>query len=106
MTQTNDNSLLKAVMITFDQAHYDNIVTILDRLNCRGFTAWPQVSGRGTANGEPHYGTHAWPSLASAIMTVIPATRVEPLLTALKKLDTDRPLLGLRAFVLPVEQSI
>ncbi|MDE5929772.1 MAG: hypothetical protein K2H03_04765 [Muribaculaceae bacterium] len=97
---------MKAVFISFDQAHYERIIDILDRLNCRGFTAWPQVTGRGSRDGEPHYGSHAWPSLAQAIMTMVDDSRVEALLARLRALDAERPRLGLRAFVLPVEQSI
>ena len=86
-------------MITFDQAHYERIVDTLDRLNCRGYTAWQQVSGRGSVSGEPHYGSHAWPSLASAILTMVPDERVEPLLERLREFDHESPRLGLRAFV-------
>jgi nitrogen regulatory protein PII len=97
---------MKAVFITFDQAHYERIIDILDRQSCRGFTAWPQVSGRGSRDGEPHYGSHAWPSLAQAIMTVVEDSRLQALLAQLKALDNERPKLGLRAFVLPVDQAI
>lgn len=90
---------MKAVFITFDQAHYERIVDILDRLNCRGFTSWSQISGRGSVDGEPHYGSHAWPSLASAIITMVPDDRVKPLIDRLKAVNDERPKLGLRAFV-------
>lgn len=90
---------MKAVFITFDQAHYERIIDTLDRLNCRGYTAWQQVSGRGSSTGEPHYGSHAWPSLASAILTMVPEDRVSPLLNQLRQFDEERPKLGLRAFV-------
>ena len=90
---------MKAIMITFDQAHYERIIDALDRLGCRGYTAWQQVTGRGSATGEPHYGTHAWPSMASAILTMVADDRVEPLLTRLREFDTESPKLGLRAFV-------
>lgn len=90
---------MKAVFITFDQAHYERIIETLDRLGCRGFTAWQQVTGRGSLTGEPHYGSHAWPSLASAILTMVPDERVASLLQRLKEFDDDRPKLGLRAFV-------
>ena len=52
---------MKAILVTFDQAHYERIIDILERNNCRGFTAWEQVQGRGSVSGEPHYGSHAWP---------------------------------------------
>lgn len=97
---------MKSILITFDQAHYANIVEMLERANCRGFTAWEQVQGRGSVKGEPHYGSHAWPSLASAIITIVEDHRVDEVLARLKAMDDDRPKLGLRAFVWPIEQSI
>lgn len=97
---------MKAVFITYDQAHHERIIEILDRNNCRGFTAFGNVQGRGSDKGEPHYGTHAWPSLASALITMVEDHRVDSLLVRLKELDEYRPKLGLRAFVWNVEQSI
>lgn len=97
---------MKAVIITFDQAHYHNILVILDKLSCRGFSYWPEVQGRGSKSGEPHYGSHAWPSMNSAIMTVVSDEKVKPLMAELRQLDSDRPMLGLRAFALPVEESM
>ena len=62
---------MKSVLITFDQAYYERIIATLDRLNCRGFTYWEQVRGRGSKTGEPHYGSHAWPSMCSAVLTMV-----------------------------------
>ena len=97
---------MKSVLITFDQAYYERIIITLDKLNCRGFTSWREVQGRGSHTGEPHYGTHAWPSMASAVITMVDDSRVEPLLRALKEMDDATPRLGLRAFVWNIEQSI
>lgn len=97
---------MKSVLITFDQAHYDNIIAVLDRMTCRGFTAMTPVQGRGSKTGEPHYGSHAWPSMNSAIITVVDDEKVEPLLKMLKNLDNAKSQLGLRAFVWCIESSI
>jgi nitrogen regulatory protein PII len=97
---------MKAVMIISDQAHYDEIVGNLSRLNIRGFTSWREVLGRGSKTGEPHYGTHAWPSINSAIFTVVEDNSVAPLLKFLKNLDAEAENLGLRAFVWNVEDMI
>lgn len=97
---------MKAVFIAYDQAHHERIMETLDRLNCRGFTAWNQVTGRGTRDGEPHYGSHAWPSLASAIITFVPDERVAGLLAALRAFDNDRPRLGLRAFTWTIDSEM
>ena len=96
---------MKAIFITYDQAHHEKIIEALDRTSCRGFTSFGTVQGRGSKTGEPHYGSHAWPSLATATITMVEDDRVEPLLERLRKLDEERPLLGLRAFVWTVEQS-
>ena len=63
------NGIMKSVFITFDQAFYERILALLDRQNCRGFSYWQQLQGRGSVKGEPHYGSHAWPSMCSAIMS-------------------------------------
>lgn len=97
---------MKSVFITFDQAHYEKILATLDRLNCRGFSYFQQVQGRGSNTGEPHYGSHAWPSMCSAIITIVPDERVKPLLDRLHEMDLETERLGLRAFVWNIEQSI
>ncbi len=97
---------MKSILITFDQAYYERIVDMLERNNCRGFTAWQEVQGRGSIKGEPHYGSHAWPSLASAIITVVEDNRVEGVLKILHEMDLATPKLGLRAFVWNIEQTI
>ena len=97
---------MKEVFISFDLAHYDNIVKILDRTSNRGFTAWENIQGRGSKTGEPHYGSHAWPGSNGAIMSMVNDERVASLLRELKKLDELRPALGLRAFVMNVEDCI
>ncbi len=97
---------MKAVFIAYDLAHHENIIDVLNRSNCRGFTAFGEVQGRGSKNGEPHYGTHAWPSLASAILTMVDDDKVDLLLERLHELDTAKPMLGLRAFTWNVEKTI
>lgn len=97
---------MQAILITFDQAHYEKIIEILDRLNCRGFTAFPTVTGRGSKDGEPHYGTHAWPSLAQAIITVVTDDRAPLVMKRLSELNAERPKLGLRAFQWTVTETV
>lgn len=97
---------MKTVFITYDQAHHDGVVEALSSSLCRGYTILPQVGGKGSNDGEPHLGTHAWPAMNEAVLTIVDDNKVEPLLNRLKKLDTENPLLGLRAFVWNVEQTI
>lgn len=97
---------MKAVFIAYDQAFHERIMAALDRHNCRGFSRFEQIQGRGSKTGDPHYGSHAWPSMCSAIITMVEDARVEPLLNALHAMDKETEMLGLRAFVWNIEQSI
>ncbi|MDR2776146.1 MAG: hypothetical protein LBC19_15705 [Tannerella sp.] len=97
---------MKSILITFDQAYNERIVMLLDRMNCRGFTRIEQVQGRGSGKGEPHYGTHAWPAMNAAIITIVDDEKVDPLLDALHEMDKRTEQLGLRAFVWNVEKTI
>ncbi len=97
---------MKSILITYDQAHHEAIIEALEKSGCRGFTSFGTVQGRGSVRGEPHYGSHAWPSLASALITIVEDDRVDPILTRLRALDEAKPRLGLRAFVWTVEASI
>lgn len=93
-------------MIILDQAHYSQIIDDLSKLNIRGFTSWREVFGRGSKTGEPHYGSHAWPSVNNAVLAVVEDHRVAPLMDYLRKLDKEYENLGLRAFVWNVEDMI
>ena len=97
---------MKSVFIAFDQAFQERIVEVLDLNNCRGFTRFEQVQGRGSKTGEPHYGSHAWPSMCSAIITMVEDEKVDNLLDALHALDVETEMLGLRAFVWNIEKCI
>lgn len=94
---------MKAVFIIYNQALTEAVNTILDRQHIRGFTKWETTVGRGSVNGEPHMGSHTWPSLNSSILTVIPEEKVEPLLDQLRKLDSKTEMQGTRAFVWNIE---
>lgn len=97
---------MKAIFIAYDQAHNEAILDLLEKSSCRGFTSFGETQGRGTYSGDPHYGSHAWPSLGNAILTIVEDHRVEVVLQKLKALDESKPRLGLRAFVWDIIQSI
>lgn len=97
---------MKSVFIVFNQALTERIEAILDHLGLRGFTRWVDVQGRGTSKGEPHMGTHTWPAMNSAILTVIDDDMVEQLMNALRKLDQMAEMQGLKAYVWNVESQI
>ena len=82
---------MKAIFISFNQAYYEMILSIMDRNNIRGFTYWEEVQGRGSKNGEPHYGSHAWPTLNSAILAMVPDEKVDPLTCCIRWIYRQKP---------------
>ncbi|MBQ9439872.1 MAG: hypothetical protein IJU35_04700 [Paludibacteraceae bacterium] len=97
---------MKAVFIIFNQANTDRVEYMLDTLKINGFTFFEQVQGRGTNGGEPRRGTHAWPEMNSAVMTVVEDDKVDELLMTVRKLDLRNPEVGVRAFVWNIEQTV
>lgn len=97
---------MKAIFVSFNQAYYEMILSIMDRNNIRGFTYWETVQGRGTNGGEPHFGSHAWPTLNSAILAMVEDEKVDTFLDLLHKMDMQTEAQGLRAFVWNIEKTI
>lgn len=97
---------MKSVFIVFNQANTERVEYLLDYLNIKGFTFFEQVQGRGTNGGEPRRGTHTWPEMNSAVMTVVSDDKVPELLDTVKKLDNRNKEIGVRAFVWNIEQTI
>lgn len=94
---------MKAVMITFNQAHTEKVEYMLDYLEIKGYTMWEEVFGRGSKTGEPRMGTHTWPEKNSAVLAVVDDEKVELLLNKIKKIDEINNEVGIRAFVWAVE---
>ena len=97
---------MKSIFISFNQAYNEEIVDLLEAHGQRGYTRWVDIHGRGSVDGEPHLGNHAWPTMNIGIMTVVPDEMVEPILEDLKAKDKEFEALGLRAFVWNIEASI
>jgi nitrogen regulatory protein PII len=97
---------MKAIFIVYNQSHTDKVQFILDRNNVRGFSKWETMQGRGSKDGEPHYGSHTWPAVNSGIMTVVEDEKVAKIMEQLNKIDQDAPEHGLKAFVWNIEQTL
>ncbi|HOW25094.1 MAG TPA: hypothetical protein PK711_05430 [Bacteroidales bacterium] len=97
---------MKAIFIIFNQAHTERLEYVFDRLGIRGYTWWQEVQGRGSETGEPRLGTHTWPEMNSAAITVIPDEQVEILLEDIRKIDEVNREVGIRAFVWEVMKTV
>ena len=96
---------MKALFISYNQAYNMEVVDILENLGCRGYTMWNDIAGRGSESGEPHLGSHAWPTMNNALLAFVPAEKVDEILDEIRLKDEETPALGIRAFVWNVERS-
>ncbi len=96
---------MKAIMIIYNQALTEKVEFMLEKLAIRGFTQWPTVWGTGTTNGEPRMGTHTWPEMNSATITIVNDDIVDTVLERVKKMDAINHEVGIRAFVWNIEKT-
>lgn len=96
---------MKAVFITYNEAHGEAVMEALEKSFVRGFTMWEQVQGRGTKDGEPHLGSHAWPTMNSAMVTFVDDEAAKRLKERLKEIDALKPKLGLRVFSWTIDEE-
>jgi len=94
---------MKAIFIAYNQAYNEEVTDLLESLGQRGYTRWENVGGRGTVEGDPHLGNHAWPTQNHALLTVVDDALAPEVMDALRKTDAENAALGLRAYMLPVE---
>ena len=97
---------MKAIFIVYNQAYNQEIVELLEACGQRGYTVWEEIGGRGSETGEPHLGNHAWPTQNHAVLTVLEDDLARQAMDALRRTDATYPDLGLRAWILPVEEAL
>ena len=97
---------MKAIFIAYNQAYNQEIVELLESLGQRGYTVWTEVGGRGSVDGEPHLGSHAWPAQNHAVLTAVEDSLAPKIMDALREKDAANKALGLRAYLFPVEDAI
>lgn len=97
---------MKAIMIIYNQALTEKVEYMLEKLEIRGFTQWPLVMGAGTKDGEPRMGTHTWPEMNSATLTIVEEEKVDVVLEKVQKMDAINYEVGIRAFVWNIEKTV
>ncbi|HAB54766.1 MAG: hypothetical protein A2499_03720 [Stygiobacter sp. RIFOXYC12_FULL_38_8] len=97
---------MKAVMIVYNHGITEEVDEALNKLNIKGFTRFVDVHGQGSDKGEPHLGTHIWPSKNAVVITVIDDNLVESLLEKVKEINAEAEEQGIHAFVWSIEKMI
>ncbi len=97
---------MKAVMITYNQALTEKVEYMLTKLGIKGYTQFQDVLGCGSNTGVPHLGTHTWPEVNNALLTIVEDEKVDELFDKIKKIDAINEEVGIRAFVWDILRTV
>lgn len=97
---------MKALFISYNMTLTERIEGLLDHYTVRGYTLFPLTHGRGSHTGEPHMGTHTWPAMNSTIIAVIDNEKFSSVMEALRRLEKETEMQGMRVFVWEVTDTI
>lgn len=96
---------MKMIMIVCPEKRREDIRSLIDKLDVHAYTELDDVTGVGETGKR--LGTHAWPEKSVIVFTVVPDEEKVAFINALKKCEKSLfPGEGMRAFVMPVEESI
>ena len=93
---------MKAVFLSCNQSMYEVVMDTMKDMGIRGFTGWEELMGCGSNDGEPHLGSQAWPTMNSALISVMEDDKAAAFLARMKQLDQENDQQGLRVFAWPV----
>ena len=96
---------MKAILIVFNQVLSEEVLEMLNKLELRGFTKFNDLQGRGSETGDPHMGSHTWPSLNNAVLTITEKEMIDKVFEAIDDINQEMEEQGIRAFTWSVEKS-
>jgi hypothetical protein len=89
---------MRTYFIVFNQAFSEEVIEAFNRLEIRGFSRVNDLQGRGSKQGEPHMGSHTWPALNNAVLTMVEEEKGKELVHAMSELNKSAEAQGLRVF--------
>lgn len=92
------------VFIIYDRAIDEEISETLAALGIPYYTKWKDVTGIG--RNDPHLGDHTWPGLNNVLMTAVDTIKKDALLERIRSLQSSFTSVGLRAFVVPIQETV
>lgn len=97
---------MKAVFIAYNHALTQKVDNALKVAGVKGYSKWADMLGTGSDKGEPHLGTHTWPSMNSGILTIVDDDKVDKLLLYINQINKVAGEQGIHAFVWNIEKMV
>ncbi len=96
---------MKAIMVIYAQPLENEIMDSFKNLGIKQFTKFPYLLGQG-GHSEPHLDTQTWPGANSGLLVLADEAKVSIIMKAMKEIKSKNIEEGLRAFIMPLEESI
>ncbi len=96
---------MKALMLIYNAAIESMVKECMRECNLKSFTKFPRIQGAGKSAG-PRLDTHVWPGINNGLFIVTEDENIPEMLEKVKRLKKEHPRDGVKAYVLPVEESV
>ena len=96
---------MNALFIAYNEALHEEVIEQLKLTMLKGYTAWHSITGAGSRSGDPHLGSHAWPTMNSAILVFAEDDKAKELKRRVELVDIENPSLGLRVFSWKIDEE-
>jgi len=93
------------IMIVYNEAIDLEVMETLEQSGLPNYTVLPEAYGRGMASGT-HLGTDVWPGRNRVLYVAAPEDQAAALMARLRTLREQYKREGLKAFVMPMEESL
>ncbi|MFH1080142.1 MAG: PG0541 family transporter-associated protein [Pseudomonadota bacterium] len=96
---------MKMFMIVYSQAADYDVITQFKKAGIKHYTKMEQAHGEGD-DTEPKLGTHTWPGKNNVLFVAVPTEEIGTVRDVVKHLKENHPRTGVKAFMLPMEESV
>lgn len=96
---------MKMFFVVYAEASDETITKAFKKAGYKSYTKMHGATGEGLES-DPKLGTHYWPGRNNTLLLGVPDEEIEKLIELTRKLKTENPRAGLRAFTFPLEECI
>ncbi|PKN60269.1 MAG: hypothetical protein CVU53_03955 [Deltaproteobacteria bacterium HGW-Deltaproteobacteria-11] len=96
---------MKMFMVVYSQAADYDVIAQFKKAGIKRYTKMEQAHGEGD-DTEPKLGTHTWPGKNNVLFVAVPSEEIETVRDVVKSLKENHPRAGVKAFMLPMEESV
>ncbi|MCK7507102.1 MAG: hypothetical protein MZV70_25660 [Desulfobacterales bacterium] len=96
---------MKMFFVVYAEASDESVTEAFKKAGYKSYTKMHGATGEGQES-EPKLDTHFWPGRNNTLLLGVPDDEIGRLVELVRKLKTEQPRAGLRAFTFPLEECV